>query len=299
MDISRRSALKTMVAAAAGTTAVALGTSKAEAAQVAALPDAVGMLYDATLCIGCKACMMACNKANDVVPDTALSDGRANTPPDLNEHALNIIKVYNDPANGQHSYIKRQCMHCVDPACVSACMLGAMHKSEYGIVAYDASLCVGCRYCEMACPFNIPKMEWSKAMPKVKKCQLCRHRIVKGQQPACCEVCPVGAVIYGKRADLLAEAHRRLENAPGRYLPKVYGEHETGGTQVLYLTHLDFDRLGLPAYGDRPVPETVHMVQHTIYQGFVAPVVLYGLLAGVMWRNRKETQRKEGNDERP
>ena len=298
MDISRRSALKTMVAAAAGTTAAALGTSKAEAAEVAALPDAVGMLYDATLCVGCKACMMACNKANDVVPDTALSDGRANTPPDLNEHALNIIKVYNDPQSGGHSYIKRQCMHCVDPACASACMLGAMHKVEYGIVAYDASLCVGCRYCEMACPFNIPKMEWSKALPKVVKCQLCRHRIVKGQKPACCEVCPVGAVIYGKRADLLAEAHRRLENSPGRYLPKVYGEHEAGGTQVLYLAHMDFDKLGLPAYGDRPVPETVHMVQHTIYQGFIAPVVLYGLLAGVMWRNRKAEQPKEKEEQR-
>jgi hypothetical protein len=150
----------------------------------------------------------------------------------------------------------------------------------------------------MACPFNIPKMEWSKALPKVVKCQLCRHRIVKGQKPACCEVCPVGAVIYGKRADLLAEAHRRLENTPGRYLPKVYGEHEAGGTQVLYLARMDFDKLGLPAYGDRPVPETVHMVQHTIYQGFIAPVVLYGLLAGVMWRNRKAEQPKEKEEQR-
>jgi Fe-S-cluster-containing dehydrogenase component len=299
MDISRRSALKTMVIAAAGTTAAALATAKAEAAEPTASPDAVGMLYDATLCVGCKACMMACNKANDVTPDTALSDGRANMPPDLDEHALNIIKVYNDPVSGQHSYIKRQCMHCVDPACVSACMLGALHKAEYGIVVYDPSFCVGCRYCEMACPFNIPKMEWSKVMPKIEKCQLCHHRIVKGQKPACCEVCPVGAVIYGKRVDLLAEAHRRLEKNPGRYLPRVYGEHEAGGTQVLYLAHMDFDKLGLPAYGDRPVPETVHIVQHTIYQGFVAPVVLYGLLAGVMWRNRKGTQHKEGSYERP
>jgi len=291
MDISRRSALKAMVVATAGTAAAVLSTSQAEAAEVvAASPDAVGMLYDATKCIGCKTCMMACDKANDITPDTALSGGLANMPTDLNEHAINIIKVYTDSTSGEHSYIKRQCMHCIDPACASACMLGAMHKIEHGIVAYDASLCVGCRYCEMACPFNIPKMEWSKAMPKVVKCQLCRQRLAKDEKPACCEVCPVGAVIYGKRSDLLAEAHRRLENDPGRYVPKVYGEHDAGGTQVLYLSHIDFDKVGLPSYSKRPVPETVETVQHTIYQGFIAPVVLYGVLAGVMWRNRKETE---------
>ena len=294
MNISRRSALKAMVAVTAGTAAAALSPSQAKAAEVAALPDAVGMLYDSTKCVGCKACMMACNKANDITPDTALTEGRAHTPVDLNEHALNIIKVYQGKPEEGHAYVKRQCMHCVDPACTAACMLGALHKVERGIVAYDASLCVGCRYCEMACPFNIPKMEWSKTMPKIVKCQLCRHRIAKGQQPACCEACPVGAVIYGKRADLLVEAHRRLEQLPERYIPKVYGEHEAGGTQVLYLAGVDFEKLGLPAYGTKPVPTTVEMVQHSIYQGFIAPVVLYGILAGVMWRNRREeVQHKE------
>jgi formate dehydrogenase beta subunit len=299
MDISRRSALKAMVAATATTAVAALGTTQAEAAEVtAASPDAVGLLYDATMCVGCKTCMIACDKANNITPDTAATDGRVNMPPDLNEHAINIIKVYKDPATNEHSYVKRQCMHCIDPACVSACMLGAMHKIKEGIVAYDASLCVGCRYCEMACPFNIPKMEWSKAMPKVLKCEMCRQRLAKGQQPACTEVCPVGAVIFGKRSELLAEAHRRLANAPERYEPRVYGEHEAGGTQVLYLAHVDFAKLGLPDYGGRPVPETVETVQHTIYQGFAAPVVLYGLLAGVMWRNRKPAQHAEKEEQR-
>ena len=293
MNISRRSALKAMVAVTAGTTAAAL-PSQAKTAEVTASPDAVGMLYDSTKCVGCKACMAACNEANNITPDTARTEGRAHAPADLNEHALNIIKVYQGGPEEGHAYVKRQCMHCVDPACTAACMLGAFHKDERGIVAYDASLCVGCRYCEMACPFNVPKMEWSKLMPKIVKCQLCRHRIAKGQQPACCEVCPAGAVIYGKRADLLAEAHRRLEQSPERYIPKVYGEHEAGGTQVLYLAGVDFEKLGLPAYGNRPVPTTVEMVQHSIYQGFIAPVVLYGILAGVMWRNRREeAQHKE------
>lgn len=285
MGISRRDALKALAAASGA--AVAGKPRRAGARSVVARPDAVGMLYDATRCVGCKACMVACNEANDLPPDTTLAEGRWQMPLDLNEKTKNIIKLYRDPRSGEQSYVKRQCMHCLDPACASACMLGAYKKRELGIVTYDPGLCVGCRYCEMACPFNIPKFEWAKAMPKMVKCELCNHRIAKGKIPACCEVCPTAAVIYGKHSELLQEAHRRLKEFPDRYVPKVYGETEVGGTQVLYLARVDFEKLGLPAYGDRSVPETVRNVQHTVYQGFVAPVAVYGLLAAVMLRNRK------------
>jgi Fe-S-cluster-containing dehydrogenase component len=298
MDVSRRSLLKAVAVAGASSTATALASEEARA-DTAAADETVGMLYDSTKCVGCKACMMACNAANDISLDTASSDGRAAMPVDLNEHALNIIKIYTEPENEGHAYIKRQCMHCVDPACVSACMIGAMRKQPNGAVTYDSSRCVGCRYCEMGCPFNVPKFEWSKVIPKIVKCQLCIHRTTKGMLPACVEVCPPKAVIYGKRSELLAEAHRRLKEHPEHYVPKVYGEHEAGGTQVLYLAGVDFEKLGLPNYNDRPIPETVHNVQHSVYQGFVLPTALYGVLAAITWRNRTRRHETSAEEEQP
>ena len=295
MAISRRIALKALVAAGS-TTAAALGGARAEAAVAPSpAPDAVGLLYDTTLCIGCKACVVACADANGLERETAWSDGLWQAPIALSAKTKNIIKLYEE--GDQRSFVKQQCMHCIDPACANACMLGALRKGEFGIVSYDPTFCVGCRYCQMACPFNIPKFEWANAVtPKIVKCELCRHRLAQGQQPACTEVCPRQAVIFGRRADLLKEAHRRLEAEPGRYVPHVYGETEAGGTQVLYLSHVPFEKLGLPDYGPAPVPSTQRTLQHTVYQGFIAPLALYGVLAGVLIRNRKKNAERE---ERP
>jgi formate dehydrogenase beta subunit len=292
MGISRRAALKGILVA--GSTAVA-GTARTDAATVRApLPDAVGLLYDATRCIGCKACVVACAEANGLAPDTADSHGMYQQPVALNEHTKNIIKLYyrdepgpEGPRRVEQSFMKQQCMHCVDPACVNACMLGALHKAEHGIVAYNADLCIGCRYCQVACPFNIPKYEWSKTIGQIVKCELCRHRLANNQIPACAEVCPRGAVIYGNRADLLADAKRRIAENPGLYVDKVYGEHDAGGTQCLYLSHVDFDKLGLPDIGDGSVPAPQRDLQHALYKNFAAPVALYGVLAAVMLRNRR------------
>jgi Fe-S-cluster-containing dehydrogenase component len=286
MAISRRLALKAMLAAGTATVSTAVGSGAQAAALPTAAADAVGLLYDATLCIGCKACVVACADANGRQRDTAWSDGKWQAPLDLNENTKNIIKLYDDGV--EQSFVKQQCMHCIDPACANACMLGSLKKREFGIVTYDPSLCVGCRYCQMACPYNIPKFEWSNATtPKIVKCELCSHRIAKGLEPACTEVCPKHAVIFGKRADLLAEAHRRLEKSPSRYVPSVYGETEAGGTQVLYLSHVPFDKLGLPSYGPESVPATQRGLQHGIYQGFAAPIALFGVLAAVLMKNRK------------
>ena len=286
MGISRRDALKVMVGAGGATLAAAATPGRADAAAVVARPDAVAMLYDATRCIGCKACMVACSKANNLEPDPGWSQGLYQAPADLNGKTKNIIKLHQEPG-GAYSFVKRQCMHCLDPACTSACMLGALKKGDLGVVSYNPDLCIGCRYCTMSCPFTIPRFEWDSLAPKIVKCEFCKERLAEGKLPGCCEVCPTGAVIYGKYTDLLAEAHRRLDAYPGRYVPRVYGETEVGGTQVLYLAHVDFAKLGLPAYGPDPVPTAVREVFQEIYQGLVPPIALYALLAAVMMRSRR------------
>jgi Fe-S-cluster-containing dehydrogenase component len=284
--ITRRAAFKIAAAGAATAVASAVKPVAAKSVSLAAPPDAVGLLYDTTKCIGCKACVSACREANGLDADTTWSGGLYNAPLDLSAKAKTVIKLYDD---GQHqSFFKAQCMHCLDPACASACMLGAFKKREYGIVTYDVNYCIGCRYCEVACPYGVPKFEWSKATPKMVKCELCNHRIAQGKIPACAEVCPRGAVVYGKRDDLLREAKGRLAAHPDMYVQKIYGEHDGGGTQCLYLSHVPFEKLGLPVLGTESTPTLQRTIQHSVYKGFAAPIALYGLLGFVMLRNRKK-----------
>jgi formate dehydrogenase beta subunit len=297
--ITRRTALKSALlagaAAVGATSAAASSTERPEAPK-----DALGLLYDATLCIGCKACVVACQDASHLKPDTGASHGMYLAPDDLNAQTRNIIKL-SPVVGGEQSYVKRQCMHCVDPACVAACMMGALKKREHGIVSWNGATCVGCRYCEVACPFNVPKFEWTSDggfyNPRIVKCELCRERLADGLEPACTTVCPRKAVIFGKRDALLKDAKQRLSEHPDRYVPKVYGEHEGGGTQVLYLSHVPFDRIGLPALGDAPIPEMTRSVQGAIYKGFAAPIALYGVVAAVIMRHR--AQETAGEKEKP
>jgi Fe-S-cluster-containing dehydrogenase component len=300
MDCNRRFLLKSVAAAGA---AAAVGEVAEARARVTAPPDALGLLYDTTKCIGCKTCVVACREANGTRPDTENAPGGLwDMPMDLNGDTKTIIKLYKSADGQQRSYLKAQCMQCVDPACTNACMLGALKKLEHGIVAYDANLCIGCRYCQTACPFNVPKFEWGKAAAKIVKCELCRQRAVgaalttangfsrypKGKGPACAEVCPREAVIYGTRDELLHEARRRMKENAGRYVPKIYGETEAGGTQVLYLSHVPFENLALPTLSDEPVPYVQQTLQHGLYQHFIGPVAVYGFLAAVVFRNRRK-----------
>jgi Fe-S-cluster-containing dehydrogenase component len=313
MRIPRRDLLKGAVAVAA--TAAVAGPAGARE-RIEPEREAVGMLFDATRCVGCRACQAACKEANRLPPDAASSGGLYDAPVDLNSSTKNIIKAV--PAGDGLAFVKQQCMHCVDPSCVSACMLGALHKEGEsarhiegerkgtGIVLYDKYLCTGCRYCQIACAFNVPKFEWFEAFPVVVKCELCRHRADPRKEgplavanPACCEVCPREAVIYGYRAGLLAEAKRRLAAEPERYNPHVYGEKDGGGTQVLYLApaRVTFAQLGLPTLPERSSAQFSETISHAPYLHGVTPIALYGALAFVVRRNRRKEEAAEHAEE--
>ena len=297
MSINRRDVLRGLVTGGA-VCALAGGTASARERKVAP-DDAVGMLYDATRCIGCKACVVACKDANELSPETTgHGEGLYDAPDLLTSSTKNIIQLHKD--GDELSYMKKQCMHCIDPGCVSVCMIGALEKREGGIVSYDVDRCVGCRYCQIACPFNVPKFEWESASPKIVKCELCRHLIKEGGIPGCCDVCPRAAVIYGSYDELLADAKKRLADSPDRYEPKIYGETDAGGTQVLYLSAagVTFGELGLPSLGDEPVPQLSETVQHGIYQFAIVPAALYAALGVAVWRSKRSADKDaEQNEE--
>ncbi len=209
-----------------------------------------GLLIDTTKCIGCRGCQVACKQCNCLAAEaTGFRPIRTN-PPDLTARTWSLVEFYEVPKSRMRlawRFVKRQCMHCLEPACVSVCPVAALQKTAEGPVIYDAKRCIGCRYCMTACPFNVPKYEWGSTAPLVRKCELCQDRLVEGEQPACAKACLTGAVKFGQRDALLAEAHSRIAAQPGRYVDHIYGEHEVGGTAVLYLADVAFAAIGFPA----------------------------------------------------
>jgi len=210
-------------------------------------------------------------------------------PQDLTGSTRTLIKLVKDTPK-EWSYVKYSCMHCQKPSCVSVCPVSAMTKDKItGIVDYNKNTCIGCRYCQVACAFNIPKFQWEKAIPQIVKCDLCTNTNLKQKGiSACAEVCPTGAIMFGKRKDLLAEAKKRLAEHPKQYVNHIYGEHELGGTNHLYLAALQFKKLGLPELKSEAPAEFSEKIQHTIYKGFIAPVALYSTLCFIAVRNMKK-----------
>jgi formate dehydrogenase iron-sulfur subunit len=194
------------------------------------------LLFDVTLCVGCGECYNACKEQNNLpaTNDDFLKDHLA-------ANTYTVVEEYGE------SYTRKLCMHCVEPTCVSVCPVGAFEKTALGPVIYDADKCLGCRYCMQACPHKIPRYEWSKTNPRVRKCVMCYDRVSKGESTACAEICPAGATIFGDRDDLIKEAQERIANSPESYYPEIYGLTEAGGTNVLVLSPVPFDQLGYAA----------------------------------------------------
>jgi formate dehydrogenase iron-sulfur subunit len=211
--------------------------------------NTAAILTDTTKCTGCESCVAACKKENELGKDRARPWKRKID--DLS--STRFTTIIRRPGG---RYVRQQCWHCDEPACVSACLVGALQKTPEGPVVYDGDKCMGCRYCMMACPFGIPRYDWDQPVPYVRKCTMCYHRLKEGKQPACTEACPEGATIFGTRAEMLAIAHERIERDPDKYVGKVFGEHEVGGTSVLYISDIPLGFLAWkPELGTEPLPK--------------------------------------------
>lgn len=196
------------------------------------------ILYDATRCVGCKECERGCAESNKLPYDDAIA-----AQPKQSEHKYTVVLQKDD------KFMRRLCMNCEDPACASVCPVAALRKTEAGPVIYEASRCMGCRYCMLACPFGVPKYEWTQVLPRVRKCTMCDQRVAEGKLTACAEACKntlgdQAATIFGDRDELLAEAKKRISENPGTYVPTIYGEKEVGGTSVFLLSSVPFEQFG-------------------------------------------------------
>jgi formate dehydrogenase iron-sulfur subunit len=261
----------------------------------AAAPGAMGMLTDLTKCIGCGWCQKACREWNDLTASSQ-SPGRSDPCLSADTWTLPELKQVNLDGETHRVFVKRQCMHCVDPACVSACPVGALQKQDDGAVTYDCTRCIGCRYCMVACPFGIPKFEWEEPLPRIRKCTFCVDRQADGLAPACASVCPTGALTFGERDALIAEAQARIEANPGAYVDHVYGKDELGGTSWLYISPVPFEKLDFPALKSEPVTELSESVATFGTAGLAGSVTV--LLGGLYyWFNgRKKGIEVQGLD---
>lgn len=293
MSVSRRNFFKLTASAVGGGLIASKSLYGEESDEFA---NAYSMLNDCTLCIGCRGCQSACKESHEHLGlERTGDDPRYDKPLDINAENLTVIHLYKEN-DDKWTYVKKQCLHCNKPSCVSVCPVAAFEKRDDGVVAYDKYKCIGCRYCLVACPFNAPTFEYGEAFPVVQKCDFCKDiRLAKGEQPVCADVCPRGAIKFGKRGELLKEAKRRIKNNPDRYNTHVYGEKEIGGTSVLFLAPKDisFADLGYKMYGETPPIELHEDIQEGIFKYWIPPVALYGALGLMAYNSMKKSKDKD------
>ncbi|MCL4469179.1 MAG: 4Fe-4S dicluster domain-containing protein [Deltaproteobacteria bacterium] len=239
----------------------------------------MGILIDTTKCIGCGACEKACKMRNGLPLDLE------------NNLSATAYTVVQERLPG--TYVRRMCMHCQNPTCVSVCPVGAFTKTAAGPVTYDKNKCIGCRYCMYSCPFSVPKYQWDRVVPYIQKCYMCADRVAEGSEPACTAACPTGASIFGDRDQLIEEAQKRIKDNPHTYVDHLYGLEEVGGTSVLYLSNVPFEKLGEPFninLPDKPLPVYTWAALEK-----VPTIVVVGgvILTGIWWITSRRDEVKK------
>jgi formate dehydrogenase iron-sulfur subunit len=292
--------------------------------------DGKGVLVDLTKCIGCGSCVVACKmyNKNEWIEDRAPTSGenatladenwtvvqqcRISKETDKNVHVAGMSPPIKTDGSEDWRYVKRQCLHCKEPACVSSCFATAFKTNESGAITYYPNLCVGCRYCMLACPFSVPKFEWSKALPTLTKCTMCHNRIATGDAPACVTVCPTSVMKFGEHKELLKEAKAILSRETQtledefnyskaeietilsrKYVDYIYGEEEAGGTAWIYISDKPFKELGFKMnVPKRSIPAyTENYMKVTPYFGLFWFVVLSCLYFITKRRSAKKEEK--------
>lgn len=282
MSINRRSFFKALGATGA---ALTLGRD-AGAAKIPENPvEFYGVLYDSTRCAGCQTCEISCAQANNLPEPTDYPE--AGVVRKTDETRRTVVNLYNTTKGDV--YVKRQCMHCNEPACASACLTQAMEKTKEGPVVWDGKKCMGCRYCMVSCPFDAPKFEYNSPNPEITKCTMCFGRVSEGKLPACVENCPAEALKFGTRRELIAEARKRIIENPGTYVDHIYGETEAGGTAFLYLSPVSFNEIGFnTSIQKSSYPALSKGFLYSVPAVFVLwPMVLLGIQDATKNKNQK------------
>jgi formate dehydrogenase iron-sulfur subunit len=264
------------------------------------------MLQDNTRCIGCRACMIACKAWNDLPGDFGqffAGEGYQN-PKDLDPHNYTVITYKVVEHAGQPDWVfgRLMCMHCLEPACAAACPTHALSKTPEGPVVFDSWRCIGCRYCMQACPFVVPKFDFDRVVPAIHKCTFCADRIQVGREPACSQVCPTDAIVFGEREAIVSEAKRRLASAPGTYVPHIYGLTEVGGTSVLHLSSVPFEKLGYKTgLPDKAPPILTEKLLHFTPKIFASVWVTMAVIAMIVrrrfrfWAHDEHDEHEDGH----
>ncbi|WP_243357800.1 sulfate respiration complex iron-sulfur protein HmcB [Fundidesulfovibrio terrae] len=298
------------LAGAATATALAGQANAAGGHSFEGYPNSYGVLFDASRCIGCRQCEIGCNKINSenitepwstlppkdpkVFEDLKGMNAKART----DNTMYTIVNKFEPQALGGKTPVfkKAQCMHCKEPACASACFVNAFKKNPEGAVTYNGSVCVGCRYCMIACPWDVPAYDFDKLIPYVQKCHMCHPHIKAGKTtvPGCVKACPMEALVWGKREDLIKEAWARIQAVPGKYLPHVYGETEMGGTNWMYISHVPFAQIGLREdLGTTAAPQLTSSALGLVpLVACLWPVLLGGIWQITKWKDKKAEDEK-------
>lgn len=286
MGLDRRSFLKTLGVVGA---TLAVGKNAAGAENRPSPSEFHGILYDSTRCLGCRACERVCAKIHGRTEPEKPKEGEIRN---TDENRRSVVNTYNT-TKGEVN-VKKQCMHCNQPACAAACLTQAMYKTKEGPVIWRGDKCMGCRYCMVSCPFDVPKFEYHSANPMIVKCDMCYERMKHGAIPTCASICPGDALTFGTRREILEEARKRIFENPKDYANYIYGEHEAGGTGFIYLSSVAPEELGFnTSLQNSSYPALSKGFLYSVPSVFV---LLPPVLLGIYQATKRNTPKDEENE---